>query len=252
MTKLTHAEKWGQKPRGRAKKKREPGDQLSLAEAKTWGGVRKGAGRKKGLRPNVHHVARPKHAAWTPMHITLRCVRDLPSLRFELMHLVVKKAIADTRREDFRIVEYSVQDDHLHMIVEAESAAAVTRGMRSFSVRVALRINGTLRRSGRVWGDRYHRRDLRGPRQTRYALVYVLANHLKHGHEGAAGLLDPCSSGQWFQGWMHDRHAPPTEQPPGERPHTWLLREGWWKRGGGFIHLGERPRARTRRLAVRT
>jgi REP element-mobilizing transposase RayT len=156
----------------------------------------------------------------------------------------MRKAIADTRREGFRIVQYSVQSDHVHLVIESESAAALTSGMRSFTVRVAMRVNWLLfgRRKGRVWGDRYHRRDLGSPKEVRYALVYVLSNHLKHGH-ATVGLVDPCSSGPWFNGWMHMRGPPPSDAPSGQPARTWLLDEGWWRRGGGFIHLGERPRA---------
>ena len=140
-------------------------------------------------------------------------------------------------------MQYSVQADHLHLVIEAESASVLSSGMRSFAVRVAMRVNRcVLRRRGHVWGDRYHRRDLTSPREVRHALVYVLANHLKH-REPNVGLLDPLSSGPWFTGWMHARWPPPTEPPSTEAADTWLLRQGWHERGGGFIHLGERPKA---------
>ena len=71
----------------------------------------------------------PQRASVLTTGINLRCARHLPSLRLELMHLVIKKAIADTRREDFRIVEYSVQDDPLHMIVDLE---AIERDFAAF------------------------------------------------------------------------------------------------------------------------
>jgi hypothetical protein len=129
------------------------------------------------------------------------------------------------------------------MIVEADDAATLTRGMRSFTVRVAMRLNRRVldRKRGRVWGDRYHRRDLTGPRAVRNALVYVLANHLKHG-EYDVGPVDPCSSAPWFTGWAHGPAPPPARSSPVERPTTWVLREGWYLRGGGRIHLGEVPR----------
>jgi putative transposase len=92
-----------------------------------------------------------------------------------------------------------------------------------------------------VWGDRYHRRDLTSPSDVRNALVYVLANHLKHG-ECDVGLLDPCSSGPWFTGWSHALE-PPEERAPVQPATTWVLRKGWTTLGGGPIRLGEVPRA---------
>ena len=60
-----------------------------------------------------------------------------------------------------------MQDDHLHLIVEAGDKGALARGMKSFSVRANRLLNAALGRGrGRVWGDRYHRRDLTNARPT--------------------------------------------------------------------------------------
>lgn len=235
-------------PRGRQSRK-EP-RQLSLAEARTHGGPRAGSGRKRidpTARPNVVHRTRPTHESEHPVHVTMRRRKGLPSLRTERAHRVLRQAVRDTRREGFRITHYSIQNDHLHIIVEARDAAALTSGMRSFAVRAAVRLNRELlgRDRGRVWGDRYHRRDLAGPRAVRNALVYVLSNHLKHG-EYDVGLLDPCSSGRWFTGWAHGSTPPTSDPSPVEEATTWVLREGWYLRGGGRIHLGEAPRSSSR------
>jgi putative transposase len=220
--------------------------QLSLAEVRTRGGPRKGSGRKPkfpGARPNVVHRARPEHPRSLPVHVTLRRAKGLPGFRSERLHALLKRAIRDTRRDGFRITHYSVQQDHIHIIVEAEDKTTLSNGMRSLAVRVAMRVNSRIlgRRRGRVWGDRYHRRDLTSPSDVRNALVYVLANHLKHG-EVDVGLLDPCSSGPWFTGWSHALE-PPAEKPPVQPAATWVLRKGWSTLGGGPIRLGEVPGA---------
>jgi len=44
----------------------------------------------------------------------------------------------------FRIVQYSVQADHVHLIVEAENDAVLTNGMRSFAIRFARRVNSEI------------------------------------------------------------------------------------------------------------
>ena len=232
-------------PARRRRLKRVP-RQLSFAEVPTGGGPRKGAGRKPkdpSARPNVVHRTRPLHRSELPVHITLRRAKGLPGFRSERLHRLLKEAIRDTRREGFHITHYSVQQDHLHIVVEADDPTTLTNGMRSFAVRIAMRVNRRIlgRRRGRVWGDRYHRRDLPSPRAVRNALVYVLANHLKHG-EVDVGLLDPCSSGPWFSGWTH-LLEPPSEPSPLEPAQTWVLRGGWITRGGGRIRLGEVPRA---------
>jgi len=227
------------------RRKRTP-RQLSLAEVSTRGGPRKGAGRKPkfpGTRRNVVHRARAPHTREMPVHVTLRRAKGLPRFRCERLRLLLERAIRDSQRDGFRITHYSIQADHIHMIVEAEDNARLTRGMRSFAVRIAMRVNRRIleRRRGRVWGDRYHRRDLMSPSDVRNALVYVLANHLKHG-EVDAGLLDPCSSGPWFTGWS-TALEPPRAPSPVAHATTWVLRRGWITLGGGPIRLGEVPRA---------
>jgi REP element-mobilizing transposase RayT len=170
----------------------------------------------------------------------MRAVRGLPSFRSQTLYVAFERAVRATQREDFRIVEYSVQDDHLHLIVEADDKDALARGMKSFSVRANRLFNTASRRGrGRVWGDRYHRRDLTSARQVRNALVYCLANYKRHQHvTSGAPRIDPCSSARWFDGWTairtHDDGPRPTA-----RPSTVLLRRAWLKHG--LIHPGERP-----------
>jgi REP element-mobilizing transposase RayT len=191
----------------------------------------------------VRHRARAVHRKHVPTHVTLRRAKGLPSLRAERMFRVVREAIRDTQRDGFRIVHFSVQADHVHMIIEADDAALLTKGMRSFAIRVALRVNRQVfdRRHGKVWGDRYHRHDLASPSAVRNALVYVLSNHLKHG-EYDVGLIDPLSSGPGFKGWMRD--IPPLRDPtPAVPAVTWLLDEGWTTVSPGYLNPGEVPRA---------
>jgi putative transposase len=213
--------------------------QLSFADRATWGGPRPRSGRRAAARSNVQHRARPEHRWYQPVHVTLRRAKGLPNLRSEVLHAELREAVRLTRREDFRIAEYSVQGDHVHMLVEADDRAALSAGMKSFAVRAARRLNARLRRRGTVWGDRYHRRDLVSPRDVRNAIVYVINNHLKH-HEWDAGLVDPCSSAPWFNGWMH-RPRPPDTPSPVAPPRTWLLERGWHD-NVRFLHRGELPR----------
>ncbi|MDB4936760.1 MAG: hypothetical protein JWP87_3732 [Labilithrix sp.] len=230
----------------RPRRPRRAPRQLSLAEVKTRGGPRPGSGRKPAdptARKNVVHRTRPAHDADYPVHVTMRRAKGLPSFRAERVRRVLENAVRNTRRDGFRITHYSMQADHIHILVEADDPTALTNGMRSFSVRIAMRLNARIlgRPRGRVWGDRYHRRDLRGPRAVRNVLVYILANHLKHG-EYDVGLLDPCSSGPWFGGWSTPVERPPDPSPV-EEPLTWVLRDGWHTKGGGRLRLGEVPLA---------
>jgi putative transposase len=141
--------------------------------------------------------------------------------------------------EAFRVVQFSVQNDHLHLIVEARDTDVLARGVQGLAIRLAKKINGALRVHGPVWADRFHARELTTPRAVRNALVYVLMNAKKHGMRTARGV-DGFSSAPWFDGFAR---PPPASAgaPPVRAPRTWLAGVGW--RRGGLVRLGERPRA---------
>lgn len=207
-------------------------------EFRTWGGARRGAGRKRSnRRSRVAHVARPRHDARTPLHATLRLREGLPSLRRHLVRAQVLSAIGDGReRFGFRLNQFSIQSNHVHLIIEADDRDALSRGMKGLAVRVARALNRLWRRSGSVFLDRFHARPLRTPREVRSALVYVLQNARHHGLRLMG--VDPYSSGPWFDGWRQGIVL--ASRGPGAPARTWLLREGW--RRHGLIGIQESSR----------
>lgn len=217
------------------------GKQLTFADRRRRDGKkRKRAGRKPSARPVVAHAKRPEHSQWNPLHLTVRALPAPWSLRSQVLFAALEQALAMTRRPDFRIVEHSVQSNHLHLVGEAESADALARGMKSFLVRATRLLNRALGRArGSIWQGRYHRSDLTTPRQVRNALVYVLNNGRKHGVVPARELvLDACSSARWFSGWSIPRSV--REGPsPLEPARTALLRYLWERHGK--IHPLEMP-----------
>jgi REP element-mobilizing transposase RayT len=245
------------------------------------GGRRAGAGRKRKdgqppSRPGEPHKRRPSGKARFPRHIVLRVTRDVGSLRKRHMYSALRDAtIAVAMRElnddkvngAFRIVHLSIQNTHIHLIVEADNKLALSRGMQSFQISAAKHINRgysekmklAVRRRGSVFPDRYHQEIIETPRQARHALAYVLNNWRKH-REDRAGYtqtwkVDPYSTGLHFMGWREreevDVHwrGPETYDPlVVYLPKTWLLTEGWKK--SGKISFYEVPSAR--REAVTT
>jgi len=224
--------------------------QQSLPHTAGWGGKRARAGRKPGPRPRTLHRARPRHAARHPVHLTLRARREAGSLRAPRAYVAVVAALTAAQRADFRVVQYSVQEDHVHLIAEAADAATLASGVQGLVVRTARAINRALGRRGVVWGDRYHRRDLTTPRAVHHALAYVLCNSRKH--DAGVPRFDACSSAAWFDGW---RAAPAPAAPAAPRPvraaRTWLLTTGW--RRHGLLDPGATPgpRGSWRRAAQR-
>ena len=111
-------------------------------------------------------------------------------------------------RDDFRVVLYSIQRDHVHIIVEAAEKDALGRGMKAVASRLARAVNRVFGRSGAVMDGRYHLRVLGSPREVRNAIAYVLLNARKHWRErwGQAPpvRIDAASSGRWFGGWLRE------------------------------------------------
>jgi hypothetical protein len=149
----------------------------------------------------------------------------------------VRLALSAASSSRFRVLQYSVQRDHVHFLVEADTSSGFERGVRGLAIRVARAVNRTLHRRGSVWADRYHSHELRTPREVRNALVYVLNNWRKH-EPGSSGL-DPRSSAAWFEGWSKPLHAQSGPSPV-VVARTWLAGVGWRLRG--LIGIHERPR----------
>jgi REP-associated tyrosine transposase len=225
----------------------------------TRGGKRAGAGRKPNEpgRPRLRHSKRPATQDRFPVHITKRMRADVPRLRkFELcrvlrrafVHGCTKRVMVDGTEVTFRICQFSIQGNHIHMICEASDQTALARGIQGWSVRVARGLNGHWGRAGGVFDDRYHAEVLRTPSQTRHALCYVLQNARRH-HERIDpkwGGVDPFSSGWWFDGWRSGAwrtgQSPPEERTVAQ-PATWLLRVGWKKSRFGLIAVDDVPPA---------
>jgi len=162
-------------------RRRKP-EQLSFAKHAGWGGARKGAGRKpKAGRAGVSHLGREPLAARFPVHVTLRVLPHVWNLRSRRSFRVLARAFgAGGERFGMRLCEFSVQGNHLHLVVEAADRRALTRGMQGLSIRIARGLNALMKRRGKVLADRYHARILRTPTEVRRVLAYVRENHDVH------------------------------------------------------------------------
>jgi len=171
----------------------------------------------------------------------MRAREGLPFLREEVIAREIMKRIGEANRskmkDAFRIVHFSVQDDHVHLIVEAADATALSRGMQGLAIRLARRVNALLQIRGGFWGDRFHSRELVSPRIVRNAIVYVLMNAKKHGY--AIAGIDSLSSASWFADGFSPRLEPRAEPPPTREARTWLGKVGWRRRG--MLRTSERP-----------
>ena len=227
------------------------------------GGKRRRAGRKPKVpgRPGSPHKVRPELKPRFPVHVILRAVKAVGSLRKRHVYKALRDATISVAKRElnavvdgaFRIVHVSLQRTHVHLLVEADHKMALSRGMQSFQISAAKHINRACskgraqRRRGSVFPDRFHQEIITTPSQARRTLSYVLNNWRKHREDRAAVAadwnVDPFSTGVLFDGWCErqdelflwrwrDTYDPLVVY----LPKTWLLREGWRKAGTISFH----------------
>lgn len=154
---------------------------------------------------------------YTPVHVTLRVRVHVWNLRSRRCHAVIVAALRGVHgRPGFRVVHFSVQGNHAHLLVEADDAAALARGMKALSGRIAIGLNRLMGRRGPVFTDRYHAHVLHSPAEVRNALAYVLGNFASHarrwGEPLGPAFVDEYSSAA--------ARGPDGEPPPVSAPET--------------------------------
>jgi REP element-mobilizing transposase RayT len=232
------------------------GEPEQLPLWKKRGGKRRGAGRPpKGARAGSPHKQRPFLDARYPVHVTLRVVDAVGRLRRRCAYQAIREAtLVTARRENFRIVQLSIQHNHVHLLVEADDKKALASGMQGFQISAARQLNAAIskgkpgpRRCGPVFPDRYHAEIITSPTQARHALSYVMGNWRKHQEDSKAPMsewtIDWFSSAVSFPGWAEYGDEPFLWRGPATydplivyQPRTWLLRVGWAKAGPISFH----------------
>ena len=163
------------------------------------GGARPRAGRPRTRRSRVPHRSREAIPGDRPVLVTLRVADDVPALRRARFVRAFRETLRrGAERTGFRVVHYSVQDNHAHFLVEADDKEKLANGMKSLGARFARCVN-------RVFGRRGRRPPV---------------------------ALDAASSGRWFDGWSTSppaggRYADAGRVCEVAAPRTWLLATGW-------------------------
>lgn len=157
---------------------------LNLYQGK-WGGRRPGSGRKRIHSKGAAHRVREKVSRRTPLHINFKFraqIRNKECLK------LLKKAIVNARSHGLKIVHFSLQSNHIHLIIESENNRTLTKGMRSLTITFAKGL-----KKGKVQIERYHLHVLKTIRESSNAIHYVLFNKQKH-EKGTYSQIDEYSS----------------------------------------------------------
>jgi REP element-mobilizing transposase RayT len=203
------------------------------------GGAREGAGRKRSRENKLDptHETRPVLNFRHPVHITMR-VCDHIELRQRCMYKAIRSVLVWFLDDpDLRVIHISIQNTHIHMIVESPDEKALSRGMQCFATNTARAINTACGWRGKVFKFRYAAQQIRTRSYARNAISYVLNNWRKHGADFANGheshaILDEYSSAISFVGWVGRGRKPWSvpggyEPLPVSQPRTSLLKSDW-------------------------
>src|SRR5262245_44973199 len=119
------------------------------------GGRRKRRGRKKSPSSGVSHLKRAAVTERVPVHVTTKVVDDMPDRRQLGVREACSRCVREARERPgrsttgwFRLVEFSIQGNHFHFIVEASDRETLCRSIGGLLGRIAKALNKLFKRSG--------------------------------------------------------------------------------------------------------
>lgn len=213
---------------------------MSFEKIRGWGGKRSRAGRPS-RSGQVSHGKRPSVTGSTPVHVTWRLKGNSVNLRCFRVSEIFKSSALGAKKFGLRILHYSIQGNHLHIMAEASENSELYRGIRSFVVRFSRGIKGIVSVRGPLFDGRYHLHVLKTPTEVKRALAYILQNFSKHSK--LIWYLDEFSSAPFFRQWsallglklgplLKDKEHFLDLPMHLSRPRSWLAREGWLRGRG--------------------
>ena len=172
--------------------------------------------RQEGHLPleRVPHEIRPEVQG--AIHVVWRIRSGLPRLRTPRGLRRLERAFRKGKaRDGFALVQYSIQEEHLHLIVEVTDRRKLSRGLQALGIRLAKSLNSFWhRKRGRVFAERYFAAAMKSVRHLWRTIRYVINNGRKHGSWRIGGRPDPYSSGPWYGYWRERELCRPRRSSP--------------------------------------
>lgn len=152
----------------------------------------KGAGRPAIHDRGIRHIARDQLKRKTSLHLTIKIEKTKAGLKnkdiLKQLHTSIKKA----RIIGLRVIHYTLEFDHIHLLVEVDNKEQLGKGMQSFGISFSKGINKIKSLSGRVFKTRYHFRKLKTKQEIKNVIHYILGNSIKHTQKGS--ILSPYNT----------------------------------------------------------
>lgn len=139
---------------------------------------------KRG-RPAIHdrgirHIERPRFNRPRSFHLTIKVKSNKADIQNKKILKALHHAIFRGRLKGLKIVHYTLEFNHVHLLVEASCNRVMHSGMQALGISLAKAINRFKSLKGSVYKHRYHYRQISSPRDLKNVLHYIFHNGIKH------------------------------------------------------------------------
>lgn len=166
-------------------KKIRKNTQLSLINPRSAG---RPASNDKGIR----HTRRERITKQSALHFTIKVRENKADIKNKRLLKILHHAIKRARLKKLKVLHYSLEYNHVHLLVEARDNQIIHQGMQAFGISFAKAINKIKFLKGRVYKNRYHFRKITSLRDYKNVLLYIFRNGIKH--KRTQSLFDPYNS----------------------------------------------------------
>ena len=167
------------------KKKPIKHTQLSLTNPKR-------AGRPAKVDRGIRHISRERIKVLTTLHLTIKVRENKADIKSKTILKALHHAIKRARMKQLRILHYTLEYNHVHLLVEATGNKILHSGMQAMGISFSKAINKIKCLKGSVYKNRYHFRSLKTRRELKNAILYIFNNARKH--KRSLSALDPFNS----------------------------------------------------------
>ena len=152
---------------------------------------------RRAGRPAIHdkgirHIERDEIFRPTSLHLTIKVRENKADIKSKQVLRALHHAIMRARYKGLKIVHYTLEHNHIHLLVEAADKRIVHLGMQALGISLSKRINKIKCAKGTVYKHRYHLGKITSPRELKNVLHYIFNNGIHHSRTHS--ILDPYNS----------------------------------------------------------
>ena len=166
-------------------KKPRTNTQLSFAKPKR-------AGRPAKVDVGIRHISREKLHRRSALHLTIKVRENKAEIKTKKILKALHHAIKRARLKRLKIIHYTLEYNHIHLLAEATNNEILHQGMQALGISLSKAINKIKSLKGSVYKHRYHLKKINSRRQYKNVIHYILKNGIKH--KRTSSIIDPYNS----------------------------------------------------------